>query len=248
MTMIKKFLLGIFLLCFSLRLFSQVAASEYYIYPKDQEAYIGGQVQFYKDFHQILIDKKLQPCVNKDEVYYMKVLVNEDASIKYVKDHTNKEMAAENKCAYDLGLQVVRYMDQWSPAVIEGGKKQAVAGFFIIPDALFDHYKDGYIPEAEPASFQNIPDGINKFRDEVVKKIDLNGFKWDKGFKLVVVFVVNEEGKISEAQLEESSGMKEFDNRIINGIKNIRKKWAPAKVGGIPVSYRFRLPLSFGPM
>lgn len=246
--MTKKILSSIFLLSFSLKLFCQTTASEYYVYPREQDAYIGGQEQFYKDFHQILIDKKLKPCENKNEVYYMKILVNEDASIKYVKDHTNTEMAAKNKCAYDLGLHVAGYLKKWNPVVIDGIKKQAVAGFFIIPDALFENYKEGYIPQADPASFQNMPDGINKFRGEVVKRIDLTGYKWDKGFQLVVDFVVNAEGNISDIHLEQSSGVKEFDNRIIDGIKSIRKKWSPAKVGGIPVSYRFRLPLSFGPM
>lgn len=247
MIMIKKILFTISLLSFSLHVFGQTVHSQYFFYPKGQDSYEGGEKQFYKDFHQIVIDKKLKPCENKAEVYYLKVIVKEDGSVKYLKDDSNSEMALKNKCTYDLGLEVLRYMDKWKPAIIEGEKKSAVASFFIVPNDLFENYKEGYIPQSDAASFENMPGGISKFREEVVRRIDIDGFDWKNGFKLVVNFTVNTEGNIQDIKLEQSSGLKEFDKRIINGIKSIKKKWSPAKVGGVPVNYRFRLPINFGP-
>ncbi|WP_326981681.1 energy transducer TonB [Chryseobacterium sp. MYb264] len=238
-------LLGVAL---ALPMFGQQVASEYYHYPHLQNPYGDGEVQFYKDFHQVLIDKNLKPCDNKDEVFYLKVLIGEDATVKYVKDDTNKELAEKNKCAYNLGLQVLRYMNKWNPAEIDGGKKKAVAGFFVLPNDLFENYKEGYIPQANPALFENLPGGINQFRKEVGKKINLDGFQWKEAFKLVAIFVVKADGTIGDVSLEQSSGVKDFDDRIIRGIKSIKKKWNPATVGGVPVNYRFRLPLNFGPM
>jgi hypothetical protein len=58
----------------------------------------------------------------KNEVYYLKVLINEDASVKYVKDTSNKESAEENKCSYELGLQVIKHMNKWNSAVVDGVK------------------------------------------------------------------------------------------------------------------------------
>nr|WP_314493903.1 energy transducer TonB [uncultured Chryseobacterium sp.] len=244
--MIKKIVFCYILLIISISISAQVGNESFYYYPHDQESYKGGDTEFYKDFHQILLDKKLRPCENKSELYLLKVIVNENGSVKYLKDETNSEMAEKNKCAYDLGLQVVRYMDKWNPVEIDGEKKQGIVSYYIFPDALFENYKDGYSQEAEPAMLEGLPGGINKFRAEVVKKINLYGFQWKQGFKLVALFTVNREGIIENVTLENSSGLPEFDKRIINGIKNVRKKWSPAKIHGTPVNYRFRLPLSFG--
>lgn len=241
---IKKTLF-LLLTILSLKMFGQEVASDLYYYPHDQQPYQGGDAQFYKDFHQILIDNNLKPCENKDEVYYIRVLIKEDASIKYVKDDTNKELAENSKCAYNLGYQVVKHMNKWNPAMIDGVKKQAVAGFLIKPNDLFGNDEENYAPKEEPALFENRSDGISRFRNEVVKKINLNGFQWKEGFKLVMMFVVDTDGTIADIKFEQSSGVPEFDERIVRGIKSIKKKWKPATIGGIPVKYRFRLPLAF---
>lgn len=219
-------------------------------YPKDQNSYEGGDVQFYKDFHQIVTDKSLKPCDNKKEFFTLKLVVYEDATVKYVKDESNNELITKNKCAFDLSLEVLKHMDHWKPAVFDGIKKPAVTRFIIFPDALFAGYKEGYLPQnfIEETVFgkeEGLPGGINNFRNEVVRHVDLRGFEWNQPFRLVVVFVVNKEGKIDQLALEESSGNAEFDERILEGIKSIRKKWSPARIHGEPVDYRFRLPLSF---
>lgn len=246
MIMIKKNLMGTFLLCLSLFVYSQNIS----YFPKEQEPYEGGPVQFYKDFHQVLLDKGLRPCEDKNEFLVLKLVVYEDASVKYVKDELNPELNIKSKCAFELSLEVLRYMDKWKPAVFENIKKPAITEFIIFPDALFDKYKQGYLPEnyTKIVAFGEkggMPGGVNAFRAEVSKNIDLSGFVWDKAFQLVVTFVINREGKLIDLQLVESSGNSEFDERILDGIKRIRKRWTPARINNEPVNYRFRLPLSF---
>ncbi|MCW3169377.1 energy transducer TonB [Chryseobacterium sp. 09-1422] len=244
--MIKKLIAFSALALVSNFLSAQVAEPLYYYYPHGYEPYKGGDKEFYKDFHQILLDKNMEPCENKNELYLMKVIVTEEGSVKYLKDEMNSGMAENNKCAYNLGLQVVKYMNKWKPLEVDSAKKQGVASYHIFPDALFENYKEGYTVESEPALLEGLPDGINKFRSEVVKKIHLDGFQWKQSFKLVALFTVNTEGVIEDITLENSSGVPEFDKRIISGIKNVKKKWSPAKIHGVPVRYRFRLPMSFG--
>jgi len=170
MIMIKKLIVFSALTLVSIILSAQVAQPLYY-YPHGHEPYEGGDKEFYKDFHQILVDNKMEPCENKNELYLLKVIVTEEGSVKYLKDEMNSGMAEKNKCAYNLGLQVLKYMDKWKPLEIDGVKKQGVASYHIFPDALFENYKEGYSVESEPALLEGLPDGINKFRSEVVKRL-----------------------------------------------------------------------------
>ncbi|MDR6921539.1 MULTISPECIES: energy transducer TonB [Chryseobacterium] len=92
------------------------------------------------------------------------------------------------------------------------------------------------------------PGGLGVFRTEVAKQIDLSDFVWKEPFKLVVTFTVSKEGKMENVTLEESSGNAEFDQRILDGIKRMRKKkWTPAKKEGELIESFFRLPLTFHP-
>lgn len=241
----RKFLLSV-LICFAINLFGQESKSQYLLYPKFLEPYKGGKGQFYKDFHKILMSKKLKPCENKSEAYYLKVLINEDASIQQVNDQSEVEIISKNKCAYELSTEVIRFMDKWNPAVVNGIKKRAVAGFFIVPDDLFKKYEEGYVPHEDVPSLKNSPNGFSGFREEVVKRIKVSDFKWNKEFKIVVHFDVTKEGKIENVLLDPSSGVKEFDNRIITAIESFKNEWNPALKEGIPVDYKFRLPLNFG--
>ena len=232
------------LLCFLPAFLSLSLGAQFHTYPKNQTSYIGGDAQFYKEFHQILVDKNLKPCENKKELYQLKVIVAEDGSVKNLKDEQNSEMAVESKCAYDLSREVLKYLNNWQPPKINGVKKQAIASFYIFPDDLFERYTEGYNLENDITG--GLPGGINQFRTEVSKKINLDGFNWEKPFQLAVIFIINKEGKMEDVRLEESSGNPDFDRRIINGVKSVKKKWNPATINGVPIKFRFRLPLSFG--
>ncbi|WP_084694491.1 energy transducer TonB [Chryseobacterium vrystaatense] len=49
-------------------------------------------------------------------------------------------------------------------------------------------------------------------------------------------------------KLVHSSGNAEFDERILYGVKRLRKKkWAPAKRNGKPVESYYSIPMTFHP-
>ena len=212
-------------------------------YPAGQTDYIGGNVQFYKDFHQVLIDKKLQPCENKNEAFSFRIVVYPDKKIKYIKSE-DSESLEKNKCAFELTKEVAKYLTGWNPAIVDGNKVAAVTSFWIIPHELFQELPQGYDPvnDMEMATYEG---GINNFRKKVFQSIDLSRFTFTGTFRLEVTFIVETDGKMSDVQLAQSTGLKAFDDMVIKSISQIRNKWTPGNIHGIPVRYRFRLPLAF---
>ena len=83
-------------------------------YPKGQSDYNGGNIQFYKELHQLILDKKIQPCENKNELYNVKFVVYPDATIKFVKEE-NPEKAEKNKCAFDLTRRLLNILMGGNP-------------------------------------------------------------------------------------------------------------------------------------
>ena len=212
-------------------------------YPSNQTDYVGGNVQFYKDFNKILKEKKLQPCENKNENFSFKIVVYPDNTIKYVKED-DSSVLEKNKCAFDLTREVAKYLKGWNPAIVDGKKVAALTSFWIFPNELFGELKDGYNPvnDLEMAMYDG---GINNFRKKVFQSINLSRYTFNGTFRLEVTFIIERDGKMSDVILAQSTGLKEFDEMVIDGISRIKNKWKPANIHGIPVRSRFRLPLAF---
>lgn len=212
-------------------------------YPKDQDDYHGGNVQFYKDFHKILVDKELKPCEDKNEIYSFKVVVYPDHTIKYVKEE-NTEALEKNKCTHNLSREVAKYLKGWKPAEVDGLKVAAQTSFWIIPNELFGEVPDGY----DPAKDYKMPEyegGINNFRKKVAKSVDLSQFNFKRTVKIQVKFSINSDGEMSDIQLEKASGLKEFDEMILKSVAKIKNKWTPASIHDMPIRSHFRLPITF---
>lgn len=212
-------------------------------YPKDQGDYLGGNVQFYKDFHKILEEKKLKPCEDQNEMYSLKLVVYPDHTIKYVKEE-NSEALEKNKCSHDLSREVAKYLKGWKPAEVEGQKVAAQTSFWIIPNELFGELPDGY----DPAKDYKMPEyegGINNFRKKVAKSVDLSRFNFKSTVKIQVKFIINSDGEMSDVQLEEPSGLEEFDKMILKSVAKIKNKWTPASIHDRPIKSHFRLPITF---
>ena len=92
------------------------------------------------------------------------------------------------------------------------------------------------------ASFLN--GGLSSFRDEVAKKVDLNGFNGRGKITVIIKFVVDVDGSVTDVIVEKSSGLKEFDERFIYAIKHVKKKWNPAKINDTPVRQRYKIPFT----
>ena len=121
--------------------------------------------------------------------------------------------------------------------------------FLFLISALFSYAQLTENDTVDTIPISNgLPGGINAFRQEVTKKVDLSGFSWTNSFTVVLSFVVSKEGKINDIQIIDTSGNKELDRRLINAVKSMKKKWNPAMLDGQPVDYRFRLPFKFLPM
>lgn len=211
-------------------------------YPPNQTDYIGGNVQFYKDFHQVLIEKKLEPCTNKNENLSFGIVIYPDNSIKYIKGKDPDE--EKFKCTFEMTKTVLKYLKGWNPAVVDNKKVAAATSFLIIPNDLFSELPANYdtVGKMEIAMYNG---GINAFRKKVFQSIDLSRFKFDRTFRLEVTFIIERDGSMSNVELAQPSGLQEFDTMVINSISKIRNKWTPGSINGVPVRYKFRLPLAF---
>ena len=129
--MTKHFFLPLFFFFFSLNANAQIFQE----YPKGQYAY--QKKHLYKDLHEILM-KNFNPCDNKNELIWLKVLINEKGDAKFIENNT------ENKCANDLAKGVVTHLNKWISAEVDGNKVKAFANFIFFPDDLFENYKENY--------------------------------------------------------------------------------------------------------
>ncbi|WP_027375928.1 energy transducer TonB [Kaistella palustris] len=228
----------LFLICSSL-----LSAQKPAFFPRDQYSYLGGEEGFYKDFQKVLLNKKLQPCENAQELVVANVVINENGSAShFFSDNTSGD---KNRCAALLADQVLPEMTGWIPAHIAGKAVTAKTSYIIFPHAFFSNFKEGYSADKfiEPAKFKT---GIRDFRREVMKRADPSGF-FVKGSAPVVSrvrFVLNEDGEMQNIELEKSSGLQAYDDMILSSVRAVKTKWTPQKIHGIAVKWRFVLPFS----
>lgn len=213
-------------------------------FPRNQVPYKGSYENYYKDFHDIIIEKNLQPCTNKGEIYEFKVLINEDNSISFIKDYSS-DYIARNKCAYDLAREVAKHQTNWNAAKVDDVSKAAVASFLVFPDDLFEKYQAGYVPQFSfPIYGKYNGNGAKEFRKGITNRIDTRRFDWNDRFNVIVDFIITKEATIENIVVIKSSSHEELDKQIVFGIKSTKKQWKPATVNGQPVDYRYRLQLN----
>lgn len=222
--------------------FSSNAQNQYHEFPRDQHRYLGGMEAFYKDFHKILIDKKLKPCDNKKEFYIAPILIKSSDSIEILENKS----AQENKCSSELTKEVLKYMDNWMPAKIDGRQTPVVAVISIYPDDLFEDYQEGYNfynKDYETSDFD-----ITEFRNKIVNKIDLSSFSFKGSGKLTIItkFIINTEGKLDNLTIAKSSGSQRFDEMVMDAIKRTQKnkQWKPSKTHGMLINTNFSFPIT----
>lgn len=232
-----KFIFALLVLFFA-KVNSQILSH----YPAGQHPYVGGNEQFYHDFHRILMATKKKPCENKDELYHLRVVIYPDSTISFVKDE-NPEVVEKNKCAHLLARDVASYLKGWNPAVENGEKVATLASFLIFPDDLFDNYTEGY-DSASRFSIPQFQGGLNRFRAMAANRINIAALGRGKQ-SAVAVFTVNEQGKITDVTVEEPQKNRQLNKMVIDAISSINNPWIPAKFRGLPKSYIFKLPFSY---
>ena len=190
----------------------------------------------------MIIEKKLAPCDKKEALYHQEFIVTNKGEFKKIENSPNVFNA--NKCASDLLDQILPELKNWTPAQKDGNNITARSLFAFFPDDLFDNYKDDYDPKKLNADADFPPNGLSSFRDEVAKKVDLGGFNGRGKITVIINFVVDIDGSVTDVAVEKSSGVKEFDDRFIDAIKKVKKKWVPAKLYGNPIRQRYKIPFS----
>ena len=222
--------------------FSLNAQNQHPEFPRDQHRYLGGMVAFYKDFNKILIEKQLKPCDNKKEFYVAPILIKSFDSVEIIENKS----AQENKCSSELTKEVLKYLDNWMPAKIDGKETPAVALINIYPDDLFENYQEGYTFFNKDYEMSNFD--IVEFRNKIVNKIDLNSFSFKGSGKMTIVttFIINREGKLDNLTIEKSSGSQRFDEMVMDAIKKTQKNklWKPSKTHGMLINTNFSFPLT----
>jgi protein TonB len=95
----------------------------------------------------------------------------------------------------------------------------------------------------EVEQLAEFPGGINSFRSKVQNSFDTSIMSGDEGVvKTEITFVVERDGSISDVKA--NGGNSDFNAEAMRTVKSIRNKWAPAKINGKSVRYRYRLPLT----
>jgi periplasmic protein TonB len=90
------------------------------------------------------------------------------------------------------------------------------------------------------------PGGINAFRKKVGENFDTSAIEGADGVvKGEVTFVVERDGSITDVKVSGSNS--DFNSEAVRTVKSIKNKWAPAKINGQSVRYRYRLPLAMQP-
>lgn len=95
----------------------------------------------------------------------------------------------------------------------------------------------------EVEQLAEFPGGINSFRSKVQNSFDTSVMDGDEGtVKTEITFVVERDGSITDVKA--TGPNKDFNAEAMRTVKSVRNKWAPAKINGQAVRYRYRLPLT----
>ncbi|WP_297985306.1 hypothetical protein [uncultured Chryseobacterium sp.] len=211
-----------------------------YSFPTNQNAYEGGMEALYKDLHDGLIKDSIKVCSNADEVYRMKVLVDENANVKFVHEF-DTQYVESNFCAFEIAKKSLKYLTKWNAPEVNGKKVKALFEFYFSPSDLINNFSPGYKAEnfLTSASFKNR--GIKEFQQQFSKCFDFGDFEFTE-IEFTVNFEINTKGEIQFIFIEPDYGNKSFTNMIL-GCLETKEKWEPGKYRNTPVITKIKLPI-----
>lgn len=211
-------------------------------YPKNQDFYIGGVEKFYQDFQNVLVEKQLKPCENRNEIVVFSLIVYPDSTIKYVKEMDESVLNA-NKCTFDLAKNTIKSLKDWIPAEVNGKKVPAIAKFIFYPNDFFENFSTNYNPEKHitPAEF---PGGIKEFRKKFFQRYDVRGFNYSNDFKIAISFMIDRNGNAMVTNFDIPIENQDYLKMVMDAIEGIKTKWKPATYKGLPIESFFKFPLS----
>lgn len=235
--MVKKIIF-----CFGVVVSSYFNAQVLDEYPKNQDFYEGGNVQFYKEINKILVENKSEEC-NINEIYQPRIIVKKDATIQIIKDY-DEENIAKNKCAYDKAMFVLKNLSNWKPAVVHDNKFGAITEFIIYPKDVMSNYREGYdanryvIGAQYPKGYKALDKDFHDNFMALFTDYHING-------KFNLEFYISEEGKIIDPRIFPTIFDPVFNKEFLRTLSRLKKVWKPALYNNIPIKYRISYPMSF---
>ena len=100
------------------------------------------------------------------------------------------------------------------------------------------HVKRDSILNEKPAEF---PKGISEFKKMISNNAAIENIDGEGKIHCDLYFIVEKDGSITDVKAVGEN--KSFNKEAINAITKIKDKWIPATVNGVPVRYKFRVPL-----
>lgn len=212
-------------------------------YPENQNFYKGGLEKFYNDIHNVILEKKLAPCQNENEIYYARILITKENQVKFIKDDDSVSIS-KNKCAYDLTLNVLKELKGFTAPEVKGYKIAAITEFILFPKDLFERYQEDYNPNkylVEPVYTK----GKERFKEDFHSNFMSLFSNYHINGDVTLDFMINEEGKIVNPNVSPRLESQTFAKEFLRALSRMDKKWKPALYRGIPVKYMISIPMEF---
>ena len=143
--------------------------------------------------------------------------------------------------------QVFMNMPKWQPAMRDGKPRQMR---FTMPLHYFQHIglvdgEEVYDEKGQLVTMPQFPGGKEKLREFLSKNVKYPVECEASGItgRVVVGFVVEKDGKVTQVKLDRSSDPA-FNMEAYKVMKKM-PRWIPGKVGDEPITVRYKLPITF---
>jgi len=235
--MTVKIYLSLFILC-AIQFKAQVLDE----YPKNQDFYEGGIVNFYKEANEYFIKTNAKECDNH-EIYQPRIIVTKDKTVKLIQD-ADRENIIKNKCAYDLSIELIKNLKNWKPAVVKGMTLGAITEFIIYPKDILSNYKTGYNSEKFVVEAQ-YPKGYEAFKKEFDANFKTLFVDYHINGEINLEFYINKDGNIINARIYPSVDNADFNKDLMRTLGRLKNNWNPAMYSNIPIKQRIAFPIRF---
>ena len=143
--------------------------------------------------------------------------------------------------------QVFMNMPKWQPAMRDGKPRQMR---FTMPLHYFQHIglvdgEEVYDEKGQLVTMPQFPGGKEKLREFLSKNVKYPVECEASGItgRVVVGFVVEKDGKVTQVKLDRSSDPA-FNMEAYKVMKKM-PRWIPGKVGDEPITVKYKLPITF---
>jgi len=192
----------------------------------------------------VYIEKNLQypESAKKDSVsgnVYVKFIVDKNGEIKV--PSVVKGLAGCSECN-DEAIRVVKSMPKWKPGK-QSGQNVPVYFNLAVRFKLDAPKKEVFAPVEVMPEFPGGPGKMMKF---IIENQQYPSDLKAKGIegKVMVRFVVIEDGSLEKIEVIKSSGYDSFDKEAVRVVSSM-PKWKPGSQMGKPVKVFFNLPVAF---